>query len=60
MKKEQLEKENEKKKDITIGKYTLRADSIDSIVIFKSDGEAGSFPIKKIEKIIDEFWEKEF
>jgi len=55
-----LEKENEKKSDFIIGKYTLREDSLDSVVIFKSDGEAGSFPTPKLEKKIDEFWDKEF
>ena len=57
----QFEKEAKKENDITVGKYTLRKDSLDSIVIFKfSDGEAGRFSIQKLEKQIDEFWDKEF
>ena len=56
----QLERETITKDDLIIGKYTLRGDSLDSIVIFKSDGEAGSFPTQKLEKQINELWDKEF
>ena len=56
----QLEREIIIKDDLMVGKYTLRGDSLDSIVIFKSDGEAGSFPIQKLEKKIDDLWDKEF
>ena len=55
-----LEKEAKNKNDFILGKYTLRENSVDSIVIFKSDGEAGSFPTQKLEKQIDELWDKEF
>jgi len=56
MKSEHPKKEN----DLIIGKYTLGEYIPDSIMISKSDGEAGSFSILKLEKKIDEFWDEEF
>ena len=55
-----IQLEKEAKSDLIIGKYTLRDASLDSIVIFKNDGEAGSFSTSKLEKKIDDLWNEDF
>ena len=45
---------------IQIGEYTLSRWSDTEIAIRHKSGEAGAFEIKKLEKVIHDFFEKEF
>lgn len=45
---------------VQIGKYLITPWSDTHIMIKNDDGCAGEFPILKLEKLIDKFYEKEF
>jgi len=45
---------------IQIGEYIISAWSVTEIAIRHKSGEAGAFEIKKLEKVIHDFFEKEF
>jgi hypothetical protein len=45
---------------LEIGKYSLRAASPGKIWISCPDGEGGEFDMAKLEKVIGEFYDKEF